>query len=272
MRFASQRRDSLFGRRAGFTLIELLVVISIIALLIGILLPALGRARLAAMATTDLSNVRSLQMASLLFAQDNRGELVEPGLDEGGLLGSEEVAWINTLRAYYDLPALLKSPGDNSPHWPVEEGGQGVPLNNSRDSGEQRFRRTSYGLNSFVTRFLPVEASAGESASSVQSKFYNNLRKIPLPSKTNQFLLMAEIGDFAGADHAHPDEWWFPRAPGAAPELASKQTAIGLFGGGEASWGSISNYGFLDGHAETLRFSDVYTDPNENLFDPRLFR
>jgi prepilin-type N-terminal cleavage/methylation domain-containing protein/prepilin-type processing-associated H-X9-DG protein len=255
-------------RPGGFTLVELLVVISIIALLIGILLPALGRARLAAQATACLANVRTLQTASLLHAQDNRGALIEPGLDEGGVLDAPEVAWINTLRDYYDLPQVLRSPGDMSPHWPASEGGDGVALNSAGD----RFRRTSYGLNALVTRFLPVEVGPNDTPSSIQSKYFNNLNKIPVPSNTAQFLLMAETGKFAGADHAHPDQWWFPRAPQASPKLAAGQSAIGLFGGGDASWGSIGNYGFLDGHAATLRYGDVFTNPEDNRFDPRLYR
>ena len=61
--------------RHGFTLVELLVVISISALLIGILLPALGAARVSARSAICLSRVRQIATASYLYADDHDGRL-----------------------------------------------------------------------------------------------------------------------------------------------------------------------------------------------------
>lgn len=84
-------------RFTGFTLIELLVVISIIALLIAILLPALSAARNSAKLMSCLSNLRQLGVANAIYDTENQGYIVpyarapEPGE------GTTDVYWFETL-------------------------------------------------------------------------------------------------------------------------------------------------------------------------------
>src|SRR5450759_2809652 len=68
-------RRRLTGATRGFTLIELLVVIAIIAILAALLLPALARAKQRAERAGCLNDQRQLQLAGIMYADDNSNQL-----------------------------------------------------------------------------------------------------------------------------------------------------------------------------------------------------
>ena len=216
------------NRRAGFTLIELLVVISIIALLIAILLPALGAARSTAKMASCLSNMKQWGIAQAAHNVDNQDLLPE----EGGRFDNEE-AWYNQLPPYIDYekymdvfpgtPVQISDVYDTASIWFCpSKAEQGEFLSGSSKNGYH------YGMNAVLNGTGSLRPP-GSSANAVKRI---SLSKIPNQSST---LFLSEP--------YNNQSTVYPRAVTASS-------------GGNMEWdrhsNSKCNASFFDGHVETF--------------------
>ncbi|MGV3772922.1 MAG: type II secretion system protein [Verrucomicrobiales bacterium] len=95
--------------KRGFTLIELLVVIAIIAILAGLLMPSLAKAKGKANSINCLNNIRQLNLASTLYIGDFDGQY--PARRQ------MTNSWIFTLQPYFQNQKILKCPSDGFLEW-----------------------------------------------------------------------------------------------------------------------------------------------------------
>lgn len=153
------------ANRKAFTLIELLVVIAIIALLMSILMPALGRVKKQAQGVACMSNLKTWGLLFKLYTDDNDGYFnegwgwshhsVNSGPGELGL-------WMNALRPYYeDEWKLLLCPTatrvvENSADWGTFKAWTRTVPNRypaANEGGNKEFI-SSYGINNWTNYML----------------------------------------------------------------------------------------------------------------------
>lgn len=236
-------------RKRAFTLVELLVVISIIALLISMLLPALKGAREQAKQTACLSNMKNMGLAVQMYVQSNR-DAFPLSRDHGGY---QDGGWINELAPYAGNKLLYRCPADRSTNWFDAAHPEALAV-----------RENSYATNIYMSPELPPDPFAADDA----PRFgFTRMSTVRNPVET---IYIGEYRDTRAGeivyDHFHVDRW-LPDAAGQIQDPAL-EVAIGRHGK------KVENYSFADGHAESRRFRETFEyDPVtqrviHNMWDP----
>lgn len=163
-------------RPVAFTLVELLVVVSIIAVLIGLLLPAVQASRAAARRTQCASNLRQVGLAMGQFCDAHRGQFPDTSHNQSG---DVEQSWIYTVAPFMEsVDAIRICPDDRK----------------AADRLDQKL--TSYVMNAYLT----------DEPRSFAVTNHNKLRE---SSKT---LVAFEIADQKAPiienDHVHNHAWF----------------------------------------------------------------
>jgi len=260
---------------AGFTLVELLVVISIIAILLAILLPALGGARRTAFATQDLSRVRQLMQAYLTYAEDRSGEVLPGYLPSSGpdapmgVTDDQGRAVLGPAAQRYPWRLLPSADYDLSLLYPVEE------IERVREESSYTYQvsiRPRFGLNqTFVggssegpAGFAFPDPAQARVRAAVSSRwgsgwFVRRLSDAPRPSKlitfTNGYIASTLLDEpLEGSYKIEPpqviDRVW-------KSEPASPEDPSGLQGNVFLAHDGKTAAALLDGHVELLSWDQL---------------
>lgn len=272
--------DRRFRRPNAFTLIELLVVVAIIALLIAILLPSLGRARERAKVTQCLANVKGLALTyrTYLEASGINAMTATQSNSKGNYL------WISVIEPYGKMDKLRFCPNatqlTTNTGNPVYGGAQmawgGNPGNTNLE------RKQDDGTGKMIS-YIPPQYWAGSYGFNGWLYDKNSSAKTP----KEEFIAMnqmAQVGDSrvpAFADSCWTDGYPIPTSPvpirdgaycpdgSGGPDPSHQGTpknndGIARFAV-DRHVNHTVNISFVDGHGENVRLKDLWSLPQWSL-------